>query len=165
MRPAQFAHSCRHDCFAAIDLVRGFSQLSLQSRSLWSSLRGPISQLKTLGIMNGKSQRTLPQPSSYAVPFTDSLSDSSRGIELSFPYVDDIYPLDASAPTNFVENPDGTPPVMNSMGDDLIDMFDTFGMGYCKHDNPSAPDFPDQSDLFFSVGSAGNLSQYFISML
>ncbi|KAI1848679.1 hypothetical protein JX266_005538 [Neoarthrinium moseri] len=164
--PSQFANTCRRDFFAAIDLVRGFSRLSLQGRRLWSSLRGLVSRLKTLGIMNDGSQPSTghQSPSRATVATHPAVPQQVRSAQ-------DIYHMGSWPVAGIGNTFDTAVPDMNRMGDDLIGVFDTFGRGYMdiansnEHEDPLTSSLYNQSASYLPNGSADDFSQYFMDML
>ncbi|KAK9783559.1 hypothetical protein SCAR479_00118 [Seiridium cardinale] len=168
--PAEFAQICRQDFFAAINLVRGFSRLSLQGRRLWSSIRGLVTRLKQIGIMNddvaiGRKNRT-----------RKSRKIDREGVQTydhaSAPVVSpDLNLLESN--TNHEWRPTGstnfqtTTPDMNLMGDDLMGVFDTFGGAYMDNIDHPAQTGGAQFDgnLSFLRGDADDFSDYFMGLL
>jgi hypothetical protein len=169
--PSRFAQSCRQDFFAAINLVRGFSRLSLQGRRLWSSLRGLVSRLRNLGITNEDPQsssddRLRPQAGNEAssphVHNPGTRQDPGAGPRSTGPV--SHYPVSRPEATLDLDSPD-----LNLMGDDLLGVFDTFGAGYMDSSNvmngydPSLG-LENNSGMPLLDASTDNLSQYFMGL-
>lgn len=170
--PSHFALSCKQNFFAAVDLVRGFSRLSLQGRRLWTSLRGLVSRLKTLGITKDGSKlasKQKQQPIQSAR--TDMTSTSSHRTYPDVANIQHTYPVANLSDHGFETAYDATTPnSFTRMGDHLIGVFDIFGGGYMDTvdtttRNLDATSFPSDGDLFPSNGSADDFSQYFRDML
>lgn len=174
--PSRFAHGCRRDFFAAIDLVRGFSRLSLQGRRLWSSLRGLVSRLESLGITSDKPhagrRRQLPALHPHA-GVTDEASTANASTPGLHPNHGAGAPGTTPADHYPVSRPEtsldlGTPD-MNLMGDELLGVFDTFGAGYMDSSNVMDGFDPslglgNAAGMSLLDGQSDNLSQYFVGL-
>ncbi|KAH6658442.1 hypothetical protein BKA67DRAFT_214333 [Truncatella angustata] len=174
--PAEFAQTCRKDFFVAIDLVRGFSRLSLQGRRLWSSLRGLVARLRQLGIMNSGSSRGHKRrirgsrPDVHDHTLLDGVSSqrTSRGAELNIPSVVTENSPDVQQQGTGPGYFDASTPDMNLMGDDLVGVFDTFGRAYMDSSlNPVVPAAETRFDdsLSFLNGDVDDFSEYFMGLI
>ncbi|KAK6080069.1 fungal specific transcription factor domain-containing protein [Seiridium cupressi] len=168
--PAEFAQICRQDFFAAINLVRGFSRLSLQGRRLWSSIRGLVTRLKQIGIMNddiaiGRKNRTgkSRKIDREGVQTYDHASVPAVSADLNLLESNTNHEWRPTGSTNFQT----TTPDMNLMGDDLMGVFDTFGGAYMDNIDHSAQTGGTQFDgnLSFLRGDADDISDYFMGLL
>lgn len=175
--PAEFAQTCRQDFFSAINLVRGFSRLSLQGRRLWSSLRGLVTRLKQLGIMNDEASRgQTEEQEKPRVLRHERTQISGHGTEQPAvaPIARDYPTINMQTPANHewlttgATNFQTTTPDMDLMGDDLMGVFDTFGRAYMDHNiNPVAPSTEASFDenLSFLNGDADDFSEYFMHLI
>lgn len=176
--PAEFAQECRKDFFAAINLIRGFSRLSLQGRRLWSSLRGLVTRLRQLGIMNdGVPQgRTRNAEKAQAAAVGEAIQGAGHASERSVraSTASDQATINLQTPTRHewlatgTTNFQTTTPDMNLMGDDLIGVFDIFGRAYMGNNiNPQTESTNAQFDdgLSFLNTDTDDFSEYFMDLI
>ncbi|KAI4596761.1 hypothetical protein KJ359_005104 [Pestalotiopsis sp. 9143b] len=174
--PAEFAQNCRQDFSTAINLVRGFSRISLQGRRLWRTIRGLVVRLKQVGIIDASStphERVLRRARRNSQPAAEH---SDHSLDPSSQMRNDVSQNNAA--TNITGqdergmlesvNFQTTVPDTNMMGDDLMGVFDTFSAAYMENSinapvQPAASQFDDS--LAFLNQDVNDFSEYFMGLI
>ncbi|ETS86052.1 hypothetical protein PFICI_04077 [Pestalotiopsis fici W106-1] len=174
--PAEFAQGCRQDFSTAINLVRGLSQISLQGRRLWHSIRGLVARLKQVGIIDASSTSHEPPTRRARRSSQQAVHNSNQSLAQS-PQTSIIrYPTSATARATHDDghstlesvNFQTTMPDTNMMGDELMGVFDTFGAAYMENSleaNPQQATSHFDDSLSFLNQDVNDFSEYFMGLI